>query len=1119
MMKKNLRHKSLALLLTVLMLMALLPAFTYADGEDGFVTVTIGNHSPFTVADGAAWDNDLILELPVPMMYGETVIDILYKALTRDVNTEDDYDIVIFDGLITSISNVMNDWTNGYSWMGAVNQVFPSVGLGSIFVKPGDNINIQYLDYNDSDAMASVGSWGNLNSAVDGFAFSSGRLSAQTIGWDTVLTLMLPQDVGSIQVNALPASGDVEIFLNDDRDVQYAMDEDIPVEHGDVLWILIEGYENAYEINICVVDIESIDLLLESMAAEMTDVYGEWQIIAMSAYRSFNAATAYRTSANARQSYINYAVSVINDYTKAGEWANQDAEYAKAILALQSIGVDPGTLFPINSQTSISAFDLLNSVQDQDMASLVYASTSPIILHAFLQSGYDFSVKEEKILDFLLSSQDSSGAWGFDLGEFIGDEDSTSMVIAGLSGRYLRGDADVVGAVDAALVWLAGKQHTDGTFGSAWGDPNADSTAQAIMAMCAVGLDPHENSIFSFSAVEGLLSFVTVGFDGFQDANGNPGSRDTWSGFTALVSVAQYYALGRKAFNVYDFSGIETQPGRATGEGSVQKPPDPSSGIDISVSFTLNGLNGQSWIGKRTVMIQSDARIYHLFTKVLSEAGYGYEGADIGYISSVTTPSGTKLSEFQYGVNSGWIYSLNGDIPTIGMLDCRLYDGDEVVWYYTGNYKNEPGMDAFTDNTTGVGADVATIVSEVTVSAVLIDGAATATVSEAAIKDALRDALDKLDKSDDAKAAEVKVSVTIPAGATKLQAEIPASALKAVAKEENALLTIDSAIAAFTLDSKTLAGLTDGLGDTATVSFIAETVDVSTLDSESRAIVGDAPVFDLSLMVGDTVVHNLAGTVTVFLPYVPDVRIDPAGLTVYWLNSEGQPVPMEGVYYDADRGGFMFTTDHFSLFFIAAVTEDSQTGWRNPFTDVQAGDWYYDVVRYAYESGLMVGTAANRFSPDMAITRGMVVTVLWRADGSPGERVPAAAGGGMFSDVGEEAYYYQAVNWASANGVVSGYGGGLFGPDDAVTREQFAAILSNYASGKGYDTSKTADLQTFSDAAQVAGWARGAVGWANAEGLLAGRTLTTLVPQGTTTRAEAAAIFMRFDEDFVKTQP
>lgn len=178
-----------------------------------------------------------------------------------------------------------------------------------------------------------------------------------------------------------------------------------------------------------------------------------------------------------------------------------------------------------------------------------------------------------------------------------------------------------------------------------------------------------------------------------------------------------------------------------------------------------------------------------------------------------------------------------------------------------------------------------------------------------------------------------------------------------------------------------------------------------------------------------------------------------------------------------------------------------------PFTDVHTGDWFYDAVEYAYENGMMDGIGNNLFSPNGTTTRAMIVTILHRLENQP------ASGSSTFTDVPAGQWYTNAVAWAAANGIVDGYGDGRFGPNDTITREQMAAILYRYAQFKGYDVSNTGNLSGYTDAAQVSEWARTAMGWANAQGLITGNTATTLNPTGSATRAEVATILMRFVEN------
>lgn len=179
-------------------------------------------------------------------------------------------------------------------------------------------------------------------------------------------------------------------------------------------------------------------------------------------------------------------------------------------------------------------------------------------------------------------------------------------------------------------------------------------------------------------------------------------------------------------------------------------------------------------------------------------------------------------------------------------------------------------------------------------------------------------------------------------------------------------------------------------------------------------------------------------------------------------------------------------------------------GGNLPFTDVDTTDWYYDAVQYAYEKGMMNGTSTTAFSPNDTTTRGMIVTILHRMEGTP------AATGTAFTDVPVGQWYSDAVSWASANGIVGGYGGGLFGPGDPITREQMAAILNRYSTYKGYDAGTVGSIVGFSDASQVSAYAAEPMGWAIGNGLISGVGNNTLAPKGNATRAQVATILIRF---------
>ena len=176
-----------------------------------------------------------------------------------------------------------------------------------------------------------------------------------------------------------------------------------------------------------------------------------------------------------------------------------------------------------------------------------------------------------------------------------------------------------------------------------------------------------------------------------------------------------------------------------------------------------------------------------------------------------------------------------------------------------------------------------------------------------------------------------------------------------------------------------------------------------------------------------------------------------------------------------------------------------------PFSDVTESDWFYDAVTYAYENGLMDGVGAGLFAPNSETTRAQLVTILHRLAGQP-----APSGDSGFSDVETGTWYTDAVAWAAQNGIVNGVSDTQFAPGDDITREQLAVILYRYATYQGYDVSQRADLSGFVDAGTISTYAQEALSWASAQGLVLGFEDDSLRPKGNASRAQIAAVLMRF---------
>lgn len=185
------------------------------------------------------------------------------------------------------------------------------------------------------------------------------------------------------------------------------------------------------------------------------------------------------------------------------------------------------------------------------------------------------------------------------------------------------------------------------------------------------------------------------------------------------------------------------------------------------------------------------------------------------------------------------------------------------------------------------------------------------------------------------------------------------------------------------------------------------------------------------------------------------------------------------------------------------------------FTDVNTSAWYHEAVDYVLVNGLMSGYGNGLFGPEDNLSRAQLCQIIYNLEGQP-----AATGGSTFTDVADGAWYADAVTWAAENGIVGGYGGGLFGPEDNITREQLAAILYRYAQVKGYDVSVGEDtnILSYADALDVSEWAIPAMQWACGSGVIEGVTEATLVPGGTATRAQVATMLIRFCEYYADTK-
>ena len=353
-------------------------------------------------------------------------------------------------------------------------------------------------------------------------------------------------------------------------------------------------------------------------------------------------------------------------------------------------------------------------------------------------------------------------------------------------------------------------------------------------------------------------------------------------------------------------------------------------------------------------------------------------------------------------------------------------------------------------------------------------------------------AVDKIESAKDGSTVEIKLST----GSTKLDKEV---------FEELAGRDVTLEIS-----------LSNGVTWTVNGQDIPENADLTDLDMGVSLNTSTIPVDLINAVTGEigtvqlTLKHDGAFGFTMTL--TAPVGAKNAGL---WANlyhydeDAGKMVYQTAALVDED-GNVALPFDHASQY---ALVLDSKSH-DLPFTDLAANAWYTDAVAYVYRHDLMAGYGENLFGPDDDLSRAQLCQIIYNMEGQP-----ATSGSSVFTDVADGAWYADAVTWAASQGIVGGYGNGLFGPEDNITREQLASILYRYAQSKGYDTSvgENTNILSYTDALEISEYAIPAMQWACGAGIMEGNA-GYLTPQGDATRAQVATMLMRFCEEYAYTE-
>ena len=330
------------------------------------------------------------------------------------------------------------------------------------------------------------------------------------------------------------------------------------------------------------------------------------------------------------------------------------------------------------------------------------------------------------------------------------------------------------------------------------------------------------------------------------------------------------------------------------------------------------------------------------------------------------------------------------------------------------------------------------------------------------------------------------------AGATS--AAIPAAALQNLA---NAGLGVEIKLPQGTVTFDADAAKSAAQASGANISLSLSLPSVLSLPIEQRsAVKGSDVVFSITVASGSQSITSFNGTLTVNVPYN-----GPLPAAVWHLDNAGNLTKMDSSY-DPVTKTVTFTTDHLSLYVVGQNP--------NPFTDIEESGWYYDAVQYIYGNGLMIGITGNEFAPEMELSRAMIVTILYRMADEPEISAEVIVRNAQFNDVVAGAWYADAVAWAYENGIVQGYGNGLFGTNDPVTKEQLAALIYRTQQSSGKAPMDILMDYEWQDWDAISGWAKSVVTKLTMQGLFRDIPGAALNPQAPAARAEIASMLYRY---------
>jgi len=678
----------------------------------------------------------------------------------------------------------------------------------------------------------------------------------------------------------------------------------------------------------------SVEKLLENISKSYEDVSAEWQVMDMAAYEDLNSSGS-KTSAEAKQKYINSAIEAVTA-ERTG-----DTTLAKVIITLTALGIDAEELYQLNSTTAVNTIEKLNSASHSSSA-----WSAPYILAAYNQNDYEGAdTYEQALIEELLANQKADGSWE----EYNSPVQTTANAVVGLS--FYKEDAKVAAALEKAMEYLSTAQNDDGSFTDN-GSTNSNVAAMVVIALAANGINPDTNEDFvksDVSALDALLSFALSDNSGFgYSDNTSITSGSTEQSFRALIAAKQVMETG-EAFNIYDFSHNRGSLVAGYAEEIEEDTPVVTPGGEkdtINVTVTIKAGNSY-WMISKEVEVDKNSTVYDAFVKALLDSGISQYGAENGYVEYMIK-NGKKYGEFTEGVNSGWIYKVNDYKPDVGLKDYDIGNGDEILWYFTENYKTDPVVNG------GTSLAVMNYLAALNVDNI-IDALGEITLDSA---DAIKAAREAYDALTDVQKALVKNYDELLAAEEKLKELI--AALEVVVLPAVEEIFTDVRLESYFYEAVQWA-LANGItaGETETLFGTGNSCTRSQIVTFLWRMMG-SPVPSGSSMMFEDVSED---------SYAFDA--------VLWAAENG----ITSGISEAEFGAETPVSRAQAVTFMWRMAGMPESESEEVFEDVSKDEYYYNAVLWAAENGITSGTGENTFSPDAPCLREQIVSFLFRCFG------------------------------------------------------------------------------------------------------------------------------------------